>query len=104
MSNQFKVPEGFDAPNGSNIIWRYMSLEKFLYMLENKVIRFGRASKLTDRRELRLPFEKLESIYWKKKYGLTRERRNTDPDNDWEKLDAVRLMAEKLSKRTYLSS
>jgi hypothetical protein len=36
---KFKTPDGFPAVNGNRIIWRYMSLDKFLHLLtDNKLV------------------------------------------------------------------
>jgi hypothetical protein len=104
MSKPFKVAAGFEAPHGSNIIWRYMSLEKFLVMLERQVLRFSQASKLTDNRELRLPYEKVESRFWKKLRSLDEADQRSFSETQWPERDRVEQKAETLRERTYLSS
>ena len=55
-----------EKPLAGNIpIWRYMGLEKFLDLITNNRIRFVRASLLSDKRELSLPLDQLESDYYK---------------------------------------
>lgn len=104
MNKPFQKVDGFDMPNPSNIIWRYMSLEKFLDMLERKSLRFTRASKMSDSRELLLPYEKLDAEYWQRRRSLSKEERRSEPDDIWEKLELVKKQADALRRRTYLSA
>jgi hypothetical protein len=103
MSKSFQKVAGFDPPHGSNVIWRYMGLEKFLDMLENQVLRFTRAESLSDNRELRLPYERMEALYWKalKKDSETKRMKTSNPY--WEIVDTIKSRAEDLRARTYLS-
>lgn len=104
MNKCFQKVDGFEAPHPSNIIWRYMSLEKFLDMLERKTLRFARASTMSDKRELLLPYEKLEARHWQRPRGLSKEDLWSDSDKHWEKLDYVRKKADDLRQRICLSS
>lgn len=104
MNSPFQKVEGFEAPSPSNIIWRYMSLEKFLNMLERRTLRFSRASTMSDGRELRLPYEKLKAEYWQHWDSLNIEERRSSLDSVWENCEQVKAQAHDLRRRTYLSS
>lgn len=51
------------APNLDLVIWRYMSLQKFKFMIKNKALFFCRADKFSDPFEGTLP--KKEADYRK---------------------------------------
>jgi len=51
----YKSNKNIETPNGNTIIWRYMSIDKFLHLITAKQLFFCRLSKMTDRFEGRLP-------------------------------------------------
>ena len=104
MNKHFEKVDGFEAPSPSNIIWRYMGLEKFLDMLERRSLRFARASMMGDRRELRLPYEKIDAKYWQKRREMSREKRRALDGTDWEVCQSIQARSDELRRRTYLSS
>jgi hypothetical protein len=104
MNNQFKKVDGFETLSPSNIVWRYMGLEKFLDMLERRSLRFARASTMGDRREFRLPYEKVEAKYWQKKRDFDTEDILIPDDTEWELCKSIQVQSDELRRRTYLSS
>jgi hypothetical protein len=103
MPRSFQKVPGFDPPHGSNVIWRYMGLEKFLDMLENQVLRFTKAGNLSDNRELRLPYERMEALYWETIKENSETERVNASTHQWQVVDSIKGKAEVLRARTYLS-
>ena len=52
---KFSDHPDLDPPRWNNVIWRYMSLDKFLDLLVNSRLFFANAQNLTDRYEVTLP-------------------------------------------------
>lgn len=58
--------EQLNKPGGNKIIWRYMSINKFLDLLINKKLYFPKITKLNDQHEMPLPKEYFDR--WKEDY------------------------------------
>lgn len=83
--------------HGNTVIWRYMSLEKFIDLVLNRSIFFANATKLEDRFEMEIPLFSLEE---KKKYYLSR---GMDSKKVISVLDKEVLLAKKFKENTYVN-
>lgn len=52
--------EKLGSLHGNNIIWRYMSLEKFIDLILNRSIYFANARKMEDKFEMEIPINSLD--------------------------------------------
>jgi hypothetical protein len=57
------------TPNGNTSIWRYMGIEKFLYLITSRKLFFTRLSKMTDKYEGSVP----EEIFHKRLKEIAKE-------------------------------
>lgn len=83
--------------HGNKVIWRYMSLEKFIDLVLNRSIFFANATKMEDRFEMEIPLFSLEE---KKKYYLSR---GMDLKKVISVLDKEGLLAKKFKENTYVN-
>lgn len=58
---RFAEHDDIETPHGNTIVWRYMSLEKFLDLVTHERLFFTNASNLTDEYEISLPQNLIES-------------------------------------------
>jgi hypothetical protein len=104
MNKVLSSVDGFERPPPSLIIWRYMSLEKFLHLITRNQLRFTLASKLTDEHELRLPLEKIEADYYSQWCKEREEDASVEDERQqWDQLDKLRQRVDSLRERTFLS-
>lgn len=89
--------EKIGSLHGNRVIWRYMSLEKFIDLLLNRSIFFSNANKMEDRFEMEIPLFSLEE---KKKYYLGR---GMDSKKVISVLDKEVLLAKKFKENTYVN-
>lgn len=103
MNKVLSSVDGFERPPPNLIIWRYMSLEKFLHLITRNQLRFSLASKLTDEHELRLPLGKIEANYYAEWRKAGKDDRVEAHRQQWEILDQVQQRVDSLRERTFLS-
>lgn len=63
------------VPNGNNLVWRYMDLEKFSRLIQDQSLYFCNAKRLSDQYEVTIPESTIES--WRKRlvtYGFSSEK------------------------------
>ncbi|MGY6744925.1 MAG: hypothetical protein ACXIUQ_19490 [Cecembia sp.] len=89
--------EKIGSLHGNKVIWRYMSLEKFIDLILNKSIFFANTSRMEDRFEMEIPLFSLEE---KKKYYLSR---GMDSNKVTSVLDKEVLIAKKFKENTYVN-
>ena len=68
----FRKHQLVDSPHGNTVVWRYMSLDKFLDLLVRKRLFFVNAAKLTDAYEISIPNSAVE----KKRQELKKQGRS----------------------------
>ncbi len=79
-------------PNGNSIVWRYLSLEKFLDLLLNSQIFFSNLTKLTD---------KYEGTIFQSNYKMAISAIKDDPDFKNQKAEIIREQNEVNNLRNY---
>lgn len=89
--------EKIGSLHGNKVIWRYMSLEKFIDLILNRSIFFSNASRMEDRFEMEIPLFSLEQ---KKNYYLSRGMDSIKANSV---LDKEILIAKKFKENTYVN-
>jgi len=83
--------------HGNKIIWRYMSLEKFLDLILNRCVYFANARKMEDRFEMEIPIKSLDE---RKEHYL---QRGQDSKKAKSTIEKEVLIAKRFKENTYVS-
>ena len=90
-----RIPAQLEQPHPSNVVWRYMSLEKFIYLLLESKLVFTQAARFTDQNEFALHIRRVEAEL---------NKRNRPPEALYEEEELAMDRTKTLKAQTYVSS